>query len=124
MNETKTAPINPMSFTNEEEAKKKNEDYKNFEKALRFGCPKLCDKLVAIYKKNGLKGLHKIESMIENIDYIIDILNNDTQWQIDFYPAYPSKEAVIGAIITGKIDLNTNPTDWEDPAEAHFPIDE
>lgn len=105
-NETKKKePINPMAVFSEEDVKQKNEDFKAFEKALRFGCPELCDKLVAIYKNDGLDGLNKLNKLFTNLHYINRIIEGSLE--VDFEDCATKEEAIV-ALLTGKIDI-----DWE-----------
>lgn len=113
---SKPSPINPMSFMSEEQASVKDKEFEAFKKALRFGTPTLCDKLMAIYRNDGLDGLKKVEQLITNADYIMHVINSNDQWFIDFFPSYSTKEDVIKAIVSGEIDFDSIPEDvWKDP---------
>lgn len=101
----KKGPINPMTVFSEEEVKQRNEDFKAFEKALRFGCPDLCDRLVAIYKNNGLAGLNDLNKTLINLHYINRIIEGSLE--VDFEGCNTKEEAIV-ALLTGKIDI-----DWE-----------
>lgn len=100
-----SGPIDPMTIFSEEEVKQKNEDYKNFEKALRFGCPELCNRLVAIYKKNGLEGLNDLNTLFKNLYHIARII--DGSMEVDF-DGCNTKEECIVALLTGKVTI-----DWD-----------
>lgn len=124
--EKKNEPIDPMTFMTEEEAKKKNADFAELEKALRFGVPALCDKLIAIYKKSGIDGLNKLDKILLNLYHINRILEGELE--VDF-EGCSTKEECIVALLTGDVDIDWkgiyNGTDgWEDPAEAAFSVDD
>ena len=122
----KKEPINPMNFMSEDEVNRKNEDFKSFEKALRFGVPHLCDHLVYIYKSGGLDGLKQFESDIRNMAYAKCVIEGTLEFEPD---TYKTKEEMAVAVLMGKIvidwkDAFPEDDEWEDPAEADFSVDE
>ena len=100
-----STPINPMTFMSEEQVSEKDKKFEKFKKALRFGCPDLCDRLMAIYEKEGLEGLNKLNKIFINLHYINRIIEGSLE--VDFEGCNTKEEAIV-ALLTGEVDI-----DWE-----------